>query len=73
VRADASPADALSRLSPSERQVVLRAAGGLTNPEIAARLLISPRTIGAHLYHAFARLGVSNRTQLAAFVPPSRA
>jgi DNA-binding CsgD family transcriptional regulator len=71
VRADSSPADALSRLSPSERQVVLLAANGLTNPEIAARLLVSPRTIGAHLYHAFAKLGVSNRTQLAAFAPPS--
>ena len=64
VRSGFSPADALSSLSPSERQVVLLAAEGLTNPEIAARLFVSPRTVGAHLYRSFSKLGVSNRTQL---------
>jgi DNA-binding CsgD family transcriptional regulator len=71
--AGSSTADTLSRLSPSERQVVLLAAEGLTNPEIAARLFVSPRTVGAHLYRSFTKLGVSNRTQLTAFTPPSRA
>ena len=66
VRSGSSPVDALSSLSPSERQVVLLAAEGLTNPEIAARLFVSPRTVGAHLYRSFAKLGVSNRTQLTA-------
>jgi DNA-binding CsgD family transcriptional regulator len=66
VRSGAAPADALSSLSPTERQVVLLAAEGLTNPEIAARLFVSPRTVGAHLYRSFAKLGVSNRTQLTA-------
>jgi len=49
------------------------AAEGLTNSEIAARLFVSPRTVGAHLYRSFTKLGVSNRTQLTAFVTPSHA
>jgi DNA-binding CsgD family transcriptional regulator len=72
VRSDLGPGDALSALSPSERQVVLLAAEGLTNPEIAARLFVSPRTVGSHLYRSFTKLGVSNRNQLAAVVRPSR-
>jgi len=74
VRSSYSPAaDALAALSPSERQVVMLAAEGLTNSEIAARLFVSPRTVGAHLYRSFTKLGVSNRTQLTAFVTPSHA
>lgn len=72
VRSDASPEDALSELSPSERQVVLLAAQGLTNPEIAARLFVSPRTVGSHLYRSFTKLGVSSRNQLTALIQPSR-
>ena len=72
VRSDVAPASALSGLSPSERQIVLLAAEGLTNPEIAARLFVSPRTVGSHLYRSFTKLGVSNRSQLAALVRPSR-
>jgi len=72
VRSDSAPPDALAELSPSERQVVLLAAEGLTNPEIAARLFVSPRTVGSHLYRSFTKLGVSNRNQLAALVQPSR-
>lgn len=68
VRSGAAAADALSGLSPSERQVVLLAAEGLTNPEIAARLFVSPRTVGSHLYRSFTKLGVSNRSQLAALM-----
>jgi ATP/maltotriose-dependent transcriptional regulator MalT len=68
---DAAPADALAELSPSERQVVLLAAEGLTNPEIAARLFVSPRTVGSHLYRSFTKLGVAHRTQLAAFARPA--
>jgi DNA-binding CsgD family transcriptional regulator len=72
VRSDATLPDALSELSPSERQIVLLAAEGLTNPEIAARLFVSPRTVGSHLYRSFTKLGVSNRNQLAALVQPPR-
>jgi DNA-binding CsgD family transcriptional regulator len=70
VRSDLAPGDALSDLSASERQVVLLAAEGLTNPEIAARLFVSPRTVGSHLYRSFIKLGVSNRNQLAALIRP---
>ncbi|MGO4299063.1 AAA family ATPase [Leifsonia sp. RAF41] len=40
------------------------AATGLTNKEIADRLYLSPRTVGAHLHRAFAKLGISRRSQL---------
>ncbi|MGY0007683.1 helix-turn-helix domain-containing protein [Micromonospora sp. I033] len=46
-------------------QVVRLAATGATNRDIAAHLLLSPRTIGQHLYTAFPKLGISSRTELA--------
>jgi DNA-binding NarL/FixJ family response regulator len=57
---------------PSERQFVLLAAEGLTNPEIAARLNAPPRTVGSHLYRYFTKLGVSNRSQLTELVQPDQ-
>ena len=61
--------DSLSR---SEVRVVELAATGLTNREIGDRLFVSPRTIQTHLAHAFAKLGVSSRRQLASLVDPRR-
>ncbi|MFC4061835.1 ATP-binding protein [Planomonospora corallina] len=58
-------ADAVSQLTPQELQVVRLAATGATNKEIAARLFLSPKTVGHHLYRAFPKLGVSTRTELA--------
>ena len=55
----------IARLSPQEREVVRLAATGATNREIATQLLLSPRTVGHHLYRAFPKLGISSRTQLA--------
>ncbi|SCL63884.1 regulatory protein, luxR family [Micromonospora citrea] len=63
--------DPLSVLTPQERQVVLLAANGASNRDIAAQLFLSPRTVGYHLYKAFPKLGVTSRAQLAAIAPPS--
>jgi DNA-binding NarL/FixJ family response regulator len=40
-------------------------AEGLSNPEIAARLFISRSTVKTHLNHAFTKLDMSSRTELA--------
>ena len=40
------------------------AASGLTNRQIGERLMLSPRTVGAHLYRAFPKLGVTSRAGL---------
>lgn len=52
-------------LSPVERQVVELASQGLSNPGIATELFISRNTVKVHLSHAYAKLGVANRTELA--------
>ena len=54
----------LARLTPQERQVVLRAAAGASNREIAAELFLSHRTVGYHLYKAFPKLGIASRAEL---------
>jgi DNA-binding CsgD family transcriptional regulator len=53
-------------LTPSELEVVRLAAEGLTNPQIGQRLFISPRTVQTHLAHAFRKLDISSRVELAA-------
>jgi DNA-binding CsgD family transcriptional regulator len=53
-------------LTPSELEVVRLAAQGLTNPEIGQRLFISRRTVQTHLAHAFRKLDISSRVELAA-------
>ncbi|WP_304453051.1 helix-turn-helix transcriptional regulator [Nocardiopsis sp. YSL2] len=58
--------DPLDRLTPQELQVVRLAATGLTNRDIGARLFLSPRTVGHHLYKAYPKLGVASRAELAA-------
>ena len=60
---DAEPT--LGTLTDREREVVELAARGLTNREIGARLYVSVRTVNTHLYRAYAKLGMSDRTQLA--------
>jgi len=52
-------------LTPQELRVARHAAGGMRDRDIAAALFLSPRTIESHLQHAYRKLGVSNRTQLA--------
>ncbi|MGH7359237.1 MAG: helix-turn-helix transcriptional regulator [Candidatus Rokuibacteriota bacterium] len=52
-------------LTPAERRVVELAAGGLSNKEIARSLFVTVPTIERHLTHAYAKLGVRSRAQLA--------
>lgn len=56
--------DPLQRLTPQELQVVRLAAAGYSNREIAARLYLSPRTVGHHLYRAYPKIGVTRRMEL---------
>lgn len=58
--------DVLADLTPQQREVVRLAAEGLRNREIGQRLFLSPRTVGSHLHHAYPKLGISGRHQLAA-------
>lgn len=51
-------------LSAQERVIAELAATGLTNKEIGTRLFLSPRTVGAHLYRVFPKLGVTSRSAL---------
>ncbi len=57
-------AGATTSLTPQERQVAQLAASGLSNREIGERLFLSPRTVGAHLYRVFPKLGVTSRAGL---------
>ncbi|MGW5435786.1 ATP-binding protein [Nocardia asteroides] len=52
-------------LTPREREVRDLAASGLTNREIATRLVLSERTVETHIRNILAKLGVTNRTELA--------
>ena len=58
---------ARERLNLTERQweIVASVVGGLTNPQIAARLSISPETVKHHLTQIFHKTGVSTRLELA--------
>lgn len=52
-------------LSAQERKIAELAAGGHSNKQIAAQLYLSPRTVGAHLYRIFPKLGITSRAGLA--------
>ncbi|MGH4025381.1 MAG: helix-turn-helix transcriptional regulator, partial [Pseudonocardiaceae bacterium] len=58
------------QLTVREREIARLAAEGWSNQEIAERMVISTRTVGNHLYHVYAKLGISGRSALAALLPP---
>ena len=64
----ASATHGWASLTPVERQVVELASQGLNNPDIARELFMSRNTVKAHLSHAYAKLRVANRTELAGLV-----
>ena len=59
------PSHGWASLTPTEQQVVALAGEGLTNPQIAERLLMGRATVKTHLGHAFDKLGVRTRAELA--------
>ncbi|MFE5300716.1 ATP-binding protein [Streptomyces sp. NPDC056632] len=52
-------------LTPAEAKVALLVAKGLSNPQIAAELLLSPRTVQTHVSHILGKLGMRSRTDIA--------
>ena len=70
VRGRTGPRD-VGILSRRERQVLDLLGLGLSNPEIAARLFISPKTASHHVSNVLAKLGLRNRAQAAAFARTS--
>jgi DNA-binding NarL/FixJ family response regulator len=59
------PSSGWASLTPTEQSVVRLAAEGLSNPAIGSRLFMSRSTVKTHLSHIYAKLGITNRTELA--------
>jgi non-specific serine/threonine protein kinase len=58
-------------LTPREHEITELIAAGLTNRQIAERLFIAQRTVDTHVGHILAKLGCSNRSQVAALNGPA--
>ncbi|MFG3034531.1 LuxR C-terminal-related transcriptional regulator [Streptomyces sp. NPDC048253] len=64
LRATGDPSPGQSALTPQELRIARLAAQGHTNRAIGQHLHMSHRTVGAHLYEIFPKLGISARSQL---------
>jgi DNA-binding CsgD family transcriptional regulator len=58
----------MSRLTPRQREVSVLIAGGMTNEQIAQRLVLTPGTVANHVEAILRRLEVDSRTKIAALV-----
>ncbi|MFC5665408.1 AAA family ATPase [Kitasatospora misakiensis] len=65
VQQQRGPAAEPSGLTAQELRIARLAATGLTNKEIGRQLQLSPRTVAAHLYKIFPKLGITSRAALA--------
>ncbi len=63
-RARRRVAETRDQLTPQETRIASLARDGRSNPEIAAVLSISPRTVEYHLHKVFTKLGITSRTEL---------
>ncbi|MGH3371148.1 MAG: response regulator transcription factor, partial [Nocardioidaceae bacterium] len=61
------------RLTRREHQIAVLIGDGLSNREIAARLVISQRTAETHVEHILSKLGFASRAQVASWVTEQRA
>ena len=52
-------------LTAQERQIARLARDGMSNPEIGARLFLSPRTVEWHLRNVYTKLNIRSRRELA--------